>query len=128
VAVERACVGGWFTGRSASLRHSPRAVQPAGPFDGGRDGNYNVLMRIKLVPIGNSKCVRLPKAVLEQCSLRDEIELEVRGEQVILRSPQSARAGWDAAFARMARRGDDALLDEAAVHSPTAWEREEWRW
>ena len=85
-------------------------------------------MRTKLVPIGNSKGVRLPKAVLEQCLLRDEVEMEVKGGQVILRAARRPRAGWETAFARMARRGDDLLLDEGSAHSPTAWEREEWRW
>jgi antitoxin MazE len=85
-------------------------------------------MRTKLVPIGNSKGVRLPKAVLQQCSLRDEVELEVKDKQVILRAVGRPRAGWDAAFARMARRGDDRILDEETVHTATAWEREGWRW
>lgn len=85
-------------------------------------------MRTRLVAIGNSKGVRLPKAVLQQCSLEDEVELEVKGGNVILRAAARPRAGWDAAFARMAARGDDRLLDEEAVHMPTAWEREEWRW
>ena len=85
-------------------------------------------MRAKLVPIGNSKGVRLPKAVLEQCGLSDELELEVRGEQVVLRAAGRPRAGWDAAFARMARRGADRVLDAESVHRPTGWEREEWRW
>jgi antitoxin MazE len=85
-------------------------------------------MRTKLVAIGNSKGVRLPKAVIEQCALGDDIELEIRGQQIILRAAGRPRAGWDEAFAEMARRGDDALLDEATVHSATEWEREEWRW
>jgi len=38
-----------------------------------------------LVQIGNSRGVRIPKAFLEQAGLRDEIEIEVHGAQVVIR-------------------------------------------
>ena len=85
-------------------------------------------MRTKLIAIGNSRGVRLPKAVLEQCAMTDDIELEVKAGQLVLRAAGRPRAGWEAAFARMARRGDDRLLNAESVHKPTAWERDEWRW
>ena len=41
---------------------------------------YNVItMRTKLVSIGNSKGIRIPKAVIEQCELNDEVEMDIRG-------------------------------------------------
>jgi len=36
------------------------------------------------------------------------------------------RAGWDAAFRKMAERGDDALLD--AKPPASSWDAEEWDW
>ena len=65
-------------------------------------------MRTKLVPIGNSKGIRLPKSVLEQCGLRDEIEMEVKGDHLVIRAPSRPRANWDAAFAKLRERGEDA--------------------
>lgn len=83
-------------------------------------------MKTKIVRIGNSRGVRLPKPILDQCGFGDEAELRVEGNAVVLSPLQQRRAGWDRAFARMAQAGDDAaLLDEAAG---TAFDRREWRW
>ena len=38
-----------------------------------------------------------------------------------------ARAGWAAAFQKMARCGDDALLDEASPRL-SDWDEGEWEW
>ncbi len=43
-------------------------------------------MKTSLVKIGNSKGVRLPKAVIEQSQLTDELELEVGDGVVVLRN------------------------------------------
>ena len=69
--------------------------------------------------------LRIPKTVLEQTGLRDEVEMEVRGTQLVIRARHHARAGWEEAFARMAERGDDRLLDGARA---TEWEKTEWEW
>jgi len=82
-------------------------------------------MKASVVQIGNSRGVRIPKAVLEQVGLRDEVEMEVRGSQLIIRPADHPRAGWEAAFAKMAEHGDDALLDSS---TPTQWDETEWQW
>jgi len=82
-------------------------------------------MKASLVQIGNSRGVRIPKAFLEQAGLRDEIEIEVRGSQVVIRPANHPRAGWDESFATMARRGDDKLLDALR---PSKWDESEWVW
>jgi len=87
--------------------------------------NYNVIMKTELVQIGNSRGVRIPKAFLEQARLRDKIDMEVRGSQLIIVAANHPRAGWDKAFAAMAARGEGRLVDEAA---PTKWDETEWEW
>ena len=82
-------------------------------------------MKASLVQIGNSRGVRIPKAFLEQAGLRDEIEIEVRGSQIVIRPVNHPRAGWDEAFAAMALRGDDQLLDPIG---PSKWDESEWVW
>lgn len=82
-------------------------------------------MRANLVRIGNSRGIRIPKPLLEQTRLRDEVEIEVRGEQLVIRAANPPRAGWAEAFARMAERGDDRMLDQ---ETPTAWDESEWKW
>lgn len=84
-------------------------------------------MKTNIVRIGNSKGIRLPKAILEQCHLENTVELEVEGDHLLVRPVRAPRSGWDQAFAEMARKGDDALLDKD-VAPPTEWEKSEWQW
>ncbi|HWK89401.1 MAG TPA: AbrB/MazE/SpoVT family DNA-binding domain-containing protein [Longimicrobium sp.] len=83
-------------------------------------------MRARVVRIGNSRGIRIPKPMLEQSGIEDEVDLEVEDGQIVIRAFRHPRAGWDAAFAEMAKRGDDELLDGAAA--PSAWDEEEWEW
>lgn len=85
-------------------------------------------MRTKLIAIGNSKGIRLPKAVIEQCGLEEELELEPHAGHLILRSARSPRAGWAEAFRRMHEQGDDALLDPGADAIANEWDETGWTW
>ena len=84
-------------------------------------------IRARIVKIGNSQGIRIPKPVLEQAGLKDEVEIEVREGQIVLHAASAGRAGWAAAFAAMAQAGDDELLDGPAPLA-TLWEDEEWHW
>lgn len=57
-------------------------------------------MEVKLVKIGNSRGVRLPKAVLTQTGMTERIEIEARGHNIILKPVKEPRSGWEARFAR----------------------------
>lgn len=82
-------------------------------------------MKTTIVRIGNSKGIRLPKAILEQCRLEGVVELEVEGDHLVIRAADSPRAGWDAAFTEMAKNRQDELLDAASY---TQWDKTEWEW
>jgi antitoxin MazE len=84
-------------------------------------------MKATIIRIGNSRGVRIPKPVLEQCEFQTEVEMLVRDHDLVIRSRHSPRAGWDEAFQRMAERGDDLLVDRAAEPS-TEWAEREWEW
>jgi antitoxin MazE len=84
-------------------------------------------MKTRIVRIGNSQGIRIPKPLLEQSGLGEEVELEVQPHQIIIRSAERARQGWEAAFRSMAEQGDDALLDPDRVGAPE-WDEEEWAW
>jgi antitoxin MazE len=89
---------------------------------------YNVItMRAKIIKIGNSQGIRIPKLFLEQTGLGDEVELEAQDDQIIIRPATYPRQGWDEAFRAMAERGDDQLLDDDLI-GQTRWDREEWEW
>ncbi len=84
-------------------------------------------MKATIVKIGNSKGIRIPKAVFEQCGFGKEVELQVHNQELIIRSAHRAREGWDQAFATMAQHGDDELVDRVA-ESASTWDEEEWEW
>ena len=69
-------------------------------------------MKTNIVRIGNSKGIRLPKSVLEQCRLKDFVEIELEGNVLTLCPVHIPRLGWSEAFSAMARHKDDKLLDE----------------
>lgn len=83
-------------------------------------------MRTRVVKIGNSKGIRIPKPLLEQSGIADEVDMEIEDGQIVIRAVRHPREGWDAAFTEMAQRGDDRLLDD--VPSASTWDEEEWEW
>lgn len=82
-------------------------------------------MKIEIVRIGNSRGIRIPKSLLEQCEFGEEVEVEVQGKNLVLSDPRRPRQGWDQAFAAGAGQGKDVPLD---AHSATKWDEEEWEW
>ena len=84
-------------------------------------------MKTSIVRIGNSKGIRLPKSILDQCHLKDTVELKVEADALIIMPAYSPRRGWAEAFSNMAQHGDDNLLDEDTAVS-TEWDQSEWRW
>ena len=83
--------------------------------------------RAHIVRIGNSRGIRLPKAVLEECQFGDAVELSVEAGALVVRPLRLPRDGWDQAFKAMAEIGDDELLD-AEAPGGTAWDEAEWEW
>lgn len=84
-------------------------------------------MKTKIVRIGNSQGIRIPKTLLQQCHLEGPLEIEVQGNQMVVRSASRPRHDWDKAFREMHHRQDDRLID-AEASSATRWDRDEWEW
>ena len=85
-------------------------------------------MKTRIVRIGNSQGVRIPKLLLERSNLSEEVELEAEENQIIIRSTRQPRQGWADSFKAMAERGDDSLLDEQSLSNQTLWDKDEWHW
>jgi antitoxin MazE len=81
--------------------------------------------RTRIIKIGNSQGIRIPKVLLEQSGIQTEVEIELQGNCITLRPASQSRQGWDAAFAAMAEQGDDLLLDDVVT---TDWDEAEWEW
>lgn len=79
----------------------------------------------RLVRIGNSRGIRIPKIWLRQLNLGEEVELAIKADGLIIRAARRPRQDWEERFRAMREHGDDALVDETL---PTRWENEEWVW
>jgi antitoxin MazE len=64
-------------------------------------------MDLKVVPIGNSRGVRLPKSVLNKYAITDTVVLEEREDGILLRSKQDERLSWEETYKEMARERED---------------------
>lgn len=82
-------------------------------------------MKTRIVRIGNSRGIRLPKVVLEEAQLPDEVELRAERGRIIICSATRPRAGWAEAARRMRARGEDQLLDPPVA---TQFDRKDWEW
>ncbi len=81
-------------------------------------------MKTSIIQIGNSRGLRIPKPVLEQCGFREEVEMEVRDRELVIRSTRPCRSDWAKAFRDMAENGDDQLIEFAQ----NRWDRDDWEW
>jgi antitoxin MazE len=85
----------------------------------------NRTIRAKVVKIGNSRGIRIPRILLEQAGLADEVEMKVEGDCLIIYAANHPRQDWEVCYAAMAGQGDDQLLDQT---STTQWNEKEWTW
>jgi antitoxin MazE len=67
-------------------------------------------MNIPVIPIGNSKGIRLSKTILEKYNIQDSLEIILEEDYIVLKPSTQAREGWDQAFKKMNEEGDDQLL------------------
>lgn len=81
--------------------------------------------KTRIVKIGNSRGIRVPKLLLEQAQLPDEVELHAEPGRLVVQATRRPRAGWAKAARAMHDREHDAPLDEPVA---TRFDREEWEW
>ncbi len=84
-------------------------------------------VKARIIQIGNSQGIRIPKSILEQLGFTGEVELEVLPDQLIVRSLHQPRQQWEKYFQTMVEAGDDQLFDDEPFLQ-TAWEESEWEW
>ena len=82
-------------------------------------------MKTRIVRIGNSCGVRLPKLLIEEAGLGEEVELRVVETGLLIERAQKTRAGWAAAAALIQARGEGGLLDQPLA---TEFDDSEWEW
>lgn len=82
-------------------------------------------MKARIVRVGNSRGVRLPKPLLEESGISDEVQIHAEPGRIVIESAMRPRAGWSDAARRMAELEEDTLLDPP---TPTEFDAEEWTW
>jgi antitoxin MazE len=81
--------------------------------------------KTRIVRIGNSRGIRVPKILLDQAQLPDEVELHAEPGRLVVQGARRPRMGWAEAARTMSQQGHDHLLDEP---TDTRFDREEWEW
>ena len=82
--------------------------------------------KTRIVRIGNSRGVRIPKVWLDQLDLGEEVELSVHADRLVIRPLHCARQGWEERIrVSLEKEGEEPPLEE---WPPTAWDSSEWEW
>jgi len=82
-------------------------------------------MKADIIAIGNSKGIRIPKALLEQCGFNGSVDIAVEGKNLVIRPIRKVREGWEEAAKEIAARGEDKLED---WDFPNDADEDEWVW
>ncbi len=82
------------------------------------------VFKTKIVQVGNSQGIRLPKAMIELSGIKEHIEIEVKDRQIIITAVSKARVGWGDAFAQMVTNEDEL----APLSVGNSWDETEWVW
>lgn len=83
-------------------------------------------MKTEIVRIGNSRGIRIPKPLIEQCGLEGTVELSVEKDRLVISRGRRLRQGWREAFQNAGSTEHDELLLEPMATSE--FDRKEWKW
>ncbi len=82
-------------------------------------------MKADIVPIGNSKGIRIPKVILEQCRIDNEVFLEVENNNILIKPvKKKPRDGWARAFKIMSQNKEDKLIIDDSID----FDIRNWKW
>ena len=84
-----------------------------------------MVTKSRIVRVGNSRGIRVPKVLLDQADLPDEVEIQAEPGRLIVRAARGPRAGWADAAKAMRARSEDVLLDPLVS---TRFDEKEWKW
>lgn len=84
-------------------------------------------MKVELVRIGNSRGIRIPKPLIEQCGFGDTVEVHVEQNRLVIAPDRVPRQGWRESFiAAGAMAEQDRLLLDGVPEN--AFDAKEWTW
>jgi len=83
-------------------------------------------MKVELIPIGNSRGIRIPKPLIEQCCFGDTVQIHVEQCRLIIEPDQTPRQGWKQAFAASGSSAQDRPLLKGVPANQ--FDAEGWTW
>ena len=82
-------------------------------------------MTASIVQIGNSRGIRLPKNILRELKIKNEVEMTVSNDSLIIKNAdRKPREGWNEAFSKMSKHKEDNLIMDENIDSDDF----EWVW
>ncbi len=82
-------------------------------------------MKARIIRIGKSQGIHLPKTLLKKAKLGGEVELRAELGRILISNTEKPRGGWAEAARRMRERNNGHLLDPSI---PTQFDKKEWKW
>jgi antitoxin MazE len=81
-------------------------------------------MLVSVIPIGNSRGIRIPKHIITELNIEDKVEMEVQDNEIVIRRiGKRSRQGWDELFSEMHKRSEDELLiSDTLKNNSFEWE------
>jgi antitoxin MazE len=82
-------------------------------------------MLINIIHIGNSKGIRIPKSILEQCHIENKVDMEIEDDKIILKPiVRNPRRNWAEKFKQMHKNKDDELIIDDSIDV----DMDDWEW
>jgi antitoxin MazE len=72
-------------------------------------------MKSKIIKIGNSKGVRIPANILKELNIKENINMEIEKNRLVISPVNSPREGWKKAAMKLHENKDDELLIDDAL-------------
>ena len=80
-------------------------------------------MKASIITIGNSKGIRISKVLLNECKIKDSVEITREGDKLVIRPvQQTVRKEWGDAFKLMRERNEDELLLDEGLEEMEAFD------
>jgi antitoxin MazE len=87
------------------------------------------MVTVKLRNIGNSKGIIIPKEMIAQCNMEENVTIEVKDQQLIIRKAESPQIQWDTAFNNCNHESAEEKIDAQSMGDfPNQFDEEEWQW
>ncbi len=79
----------------------------------------------KLIKIGNSQGVMIPKKLIDELGLKDSLDITLKKDSIIIKAAKKhPREGWAESFREMHKKGDDKVM----LDFNNDFDANEWQW